>query len=74
MAKQLSFKIIALDFLRRLTSRKFLAPMIYLVVLILNYTQNWELPEELLSVVAGLLGIYEIVEGARDYKVATLAI
>lgn len=49
MDKQLTFKEIMLDLLSRMTSRKFLAPV--MVILILNETLKWGLSDELLSVV-----------------------
>ncbi len=70
MAQEFTFKQIVLEMIQRFSSRKFLYPLIYIAILILNYTQNWELPEELLTVVAGLLGIYTVVEGVKDVKVA----
>lgn len=68
MDTKLTFKEIVLDLLSRMTSRKFLAPIIYIVILILNETLEWGLSDELLSVVAGLLGVFQVVEGVKDIK------
>lgn len=70
MDKKFTIGELLIEIVRRFSSRKFLCPLIYIVILILNYTQDWGLPEELLAVVAGLLGIYELVEGSADYKSA----
>ncbi len=56
------------NFLSRMLSRKWLAPIIFAGILIANDVYNLQIGELTLSLLAGLFGLFEIVEGINDHK------
>lgn len=65
-----TFKSVALNFLSRLTSRKWLAPITYGIILIINDAYSLGISETTLTALAGLFGVFQVVEGVKDYRTA----